>query len=78
MPLHPASYRCDTHDLDLTDAVLAVLGDETLVSSFTTVPASRRPGPAPDDQPFSIVVDCPGTGPGDGHKLVFDGTRRRA
>lgn len=71
--LTPTSYVCAAHGNDLTAEVGdQVASDPTRVANFGF---SFRRRSRNADQPFTVVVRCPGSG-GDAHEVEFEGTFR--
>ncbi|MFC0844805.1 tetratricopeptide repeat protein [Streptomyces noboritoensis] len=71
--LVPATYPCTLHKIDLTDQVVQQLSNDPVrVVNFGF--SLRRRGRNRKDQPFTVVVRCPGVGAGeDAHDHEFKG-----
>ncbi|OAR23251.1 hypothetical protein A8W25_27520 [Streptomyces sp. ERV7] len=71
--LTPETYPCTLHRIDLTDQVIEQLSNDPVrVVNFGF--SLRRRGGKRKNQPFTVVVRCPGTGSGeDAHDHEFKG-----
>ena len=65
----PAVFKCRTHDVVLTEAVL----DKIRATPVTAAGAGLKLGDPRIAYPFRVVVHCDGA---EGHDLVFHGTYR--
>jgi hypothetical protein len=72
MELNPATYRCYEHtEIDLTDEVVRQLSHGKSPVVGYGVARAAKPAKAVD-QPFLVIVSCPGNGAP--HDVECDGT----